>query len=30
MYVYWIKAPHHNDPNTEGYIGVAANPILTY
>lgn len=30
MYVYWIKAEHHTDPNTEGYVGVASNPLARY
>ena len=25
-YIYWIKLPHHNDWQTEGYIGVSKNP----
>lgn len=30
MYVYWIKAAHHVNPKTEGYIGVSSNPLARY
>lgn len=31
-YIYWIHAPHHTNPKTEGYIGISNNPKnrLTY
>jgi len=25
-YVYWLKLPHHNDWQTQGYIGVSKDP----
>ena len=29
-YIYWIHYPHHNDPLTQGYIGISINPRRRY
>ncbi len=27
-FLYWIRAPHHTDIHTEGYVGITDNPQL--
>lgn len=30
MYLYWIKAGHHSDINSKGYVGVSNNPVKRF
>lgn len=30
IYIYWVHYPDHNDPLTEGYIGVSSDPTRRF